>query len=134
MTNSDGSATRFQPISIEPQRTDASFHVSPAEVAAAPWHKSSWSSCNGNCVEVAELQFSRVCLCDTKTVGAGPILVFTHAEWNLFLSSVKKGDLARVNDMALVGQRSLPRTGRDSGERGMSALVLAKVAGRSECL
>jgi hypothetical protein len=36
---------------------------------------------------------NRVCLRDTKAVGAGPILVFTHAEWNLFLSSVKSGKL-----------------------------------------
>ncbi len=28
-------------------------HVSPADIAQASWRKSSWSTYNGNCVEVA---------------------------------------------------------------------------------
>jgi hypothetical protein len=86
---------QVRPISRKSQDIDAGncTAVSAADVAAAPWHKSSWSSRNGSCVEVAEMKNNRVCLRDTKAVGAGPILVFTHAEWNLFLSSVKSGKL-----------------------------------------
>jgi hypothetical protein len=72
------------------ESTAAQFSV--AEIAAAPWRKSSWSSFNGSCVEVAELR-DRICVRDTKAFGAGPILVFTPAEWNLLLSRIKRGKL-----------------------------------------
>jgi hypothetical protein len=63
------------------------------DLAAASWRKSSKSAYNGSCVEVAELRSERVGVRDTKAHDAGPILIFTHAEWNLFLSRVKLGSL-----------------------------------------
>jgi hypothetical protein len=61
--------------------------------ADAPWRKSSWSSFNGNCVEVA-LRGALVGVRDTKDEGAGPVLVFTGDAWRSFVRRVKTGDLA----------------------------------------
>jgi hypothetical protein len=67
--------------------------ISDIDVSAAPWRKSSWSAYNGGCVEVADLRQDRIGVRDTKAKGSGPVLVFTNAEWNAFLSLVKCGDL-----------------------------------------
>jgi hypothetical protein len=95
MVSSEGQALQPRPNSFEPQGIDASnhAHVSVTEVAAAAWHKSSWSSFNGSCIEVAELPCNRVGVRDTKAAGAGPILAFTHPEWNQLLTKIKKGGL-----------------------------------------
>lgn len=55
------------------------------------WRKSSYSACNGNCVEVAELRRDLIGVRDTKDAGRGPILAFEAAAWWSFLDSVKKG-------------------------------------------
>lgn len=57
----------------------------------ATWRKSSWSSYNGNCVEVAELGGLLIGVRDTKDAGVGPVLVFGHAAWRSFLDGVKNG-------------------------------------------
>jgi hypothetical protein len=44
-----------------------------------------------NCVEVAELP-GRVAMRDSKDP-AGPVLVFTRAEWRAFLSGMRGGEL-----------------------------------------
>jgi hypothetical protein len=73
--------------------TGSDYQVSAEDVAKASWHKSSWSSYNGSCVEVAELQGNVVCMRDTKANGMGPVLAFTYPEWNSFLSSIRAGEL-----------------------------------------
>lgn len=64
----------------------------PSTTASTPlWHTSSYSACNGNCVEVAELRPGRIGVRDTKDAGCGPVLEFTAAAWQSFLGSVKEG-------------------------------------------
>jgi hypothetical protein len=64
----------------------------PGSTASTPlWRKSSYSACNGNCVEVAELHPGRVGVRDTKDAGCGPVLEFTATAWQSFLDSVRKG-------------------------------------------
>jgi Domain of unknown function (DUF397) len=58
-----------------------------AEVA---WHKSSRSSGNGNCVEVAILD-EAVAVRDSKD-RTGPVLVFTSAEWDAFVAGARDGE------------------------------------------
>jgi Domain of unknown function (DUF397) len=55
------------------------------------WRKSSWSSYNGNCVEVAELDGLLIGVRDTKDGGSGPVLVFDRAAWRSFLDGLKSG-------------------------------------------
>ncbi len=60
------------------------------DLTRAAWHKSSRSSGNGNCVEVAILD-DAVAVRDTKD-RSGPVLVFTPAEWSAFVTGAKDGD------------------------------------------
>jgi Domain of unknown function (DUF397) len=55
------------------------------------WRKSTYSSSNGQCVEVAFLP-GTIAVRDTKAAGAGPILVFSAAEWEAFVNGVKGGE------------------------------------------
>ena len=64
-----------------------------AEFTQATWCKSSWSSFNGNCVEVAELRGGRIGVRDTKDHGLGPVLLFDGDAWRSFTDSVKNGRL-----------------------------------------
>jgi hypothetical protein len=59
-------------------------------LAGAAWHKSSRSSGNGNCVEVAILS-DTVAVRDTKD-RTGPVLTFTSAEWDAFVAGAKDGE------------------------------------------
>jgi hypothetical protein len=62
-----------------------------ADVTGAMWRTSSYSSANGgNCVEVASNLPGMVAIRDSKTP-AGPVLVFTAAEWRAFAAGVKIG-------------------------------------------
>jgi hypothetical protein len=69
-----------------------SHGVRSAELTEASWRKSSWSSYNGNCVEIARLRDGRIAVRDTKDKAAGPALIFTHPEWNAFLAGAKSGE------------------------------------------
>ena len=59
-------------------------------LAGAAWYKSSRSSGNGNCVEVAVLD-EAVAVRDSKD-RSGPVLIFTSAEWDAFMSGAKEGE------------------------------------------
>jgi Domain of unknown function (DUF397) len=60
-----------------------------ASTARVTWRKSSWSTYNGNCVEVAQLADGQVGVRDTKDMGSGPVLVFGADAWRAFLGAVK---------------------------------------------
>lgn len=64
------------------------------DLANAAWRKSSHSSGNGNCVEVAARP-TAVAVRDTKDRDGGT-LVFTPTEWGAFIEGAKTGafDLA----------------------------------------
>lgn len=57
-------------------------------VEAASWRKSTWSQNNGACIE-AGTGTGTVGVRDTKDSGCGPVLEFTPAAWQLFLSGLK---------------------------------------------
>jgi Domain of unknown function (DUF397) len=59
-------------------------------LAVAAWHKSSRSSGNGNCVEVAVLD-EAVAVRDSKD-RSGPVLIFTPAEWDAFMAGARNGE------------------------------------------
>ena len=68
-------------------RREANVHV----FTDIHWRKSSWSSYNGNCVEVAELGSRLIGVRDTKDTGSGPVLIFGRAAWRSFLEGLKNG-------------------------------------------
>jgi predicted secreted Zn-dependent protease len=68
--------------------------MSILDLSSADWRKSSHSSGNGACVEVAEAA-NMIAVRDSKDP-AGPNLVFTPVEWETFTAGVRRGqfDLA----------------------------------------
>lgn len=63
--------------------------MTPANLAHARWMKSSRSSGNGQCVEVAALGNAVACR-DSKDPN-GPALVFGLSAWTNFLAETKDG-------------------------------------------
>jgi Domain of unknown function (DUF397) len=61
--------------------------MSEPDLCRAQWHKSSQSSANGQCVEVARLGRA-VAVRDSKNPH-GPQLVFTRQAWNGFIHAIK---------------------------------------------
>ena len=59
------------------------------DLTRARWRKSSYSSANGACVEVADLH-EAIAVRDSKDP-AGPKLIFTPADWRAFVSAVAEG-------------------------------------------
>jgi len=59
------------------------------DLTHARWRKSSYSSANGACVEVADLR-EAVAVRDSKNP-AGPTLVFTRQVWAAFTEGTKHG-------------------------------------------
>jgi hypothetical protein len=64
------------------------------DLSNAQWRKSSHSSANGQCVEVAHLD-QAVAVRDSKNPD-GPKLVLTRHEWTAFIHCVKCEDGAAV--------------------------------------
>lgn len=60
------------------------------DLTRAAWFKSTRSSGNGNCVEVAILD-REVAVRDTKD-RSGPVLLFTPADWDSFVAGAKNGE------------------------------------------
>jgi Domain of unknown function (DUF397) len=63
--------------------------VNEIDFAQATWWKSSWSTYNGNCVEVAELRGHQIGVRDTKNPAPDHTLVFSRADWSSFLAHIK---------------------------------------------
>ena len=61
------------------------------DLSRAAWHKSSHSSQDGNCVEVATNLDRIVAVRDSKDPH-GPALIFTPGEWRTFAAGVKSGE------------------------------------------
>jgi Domain of unknown function (DUF397) len=59
------------------------------DLAGAAWRKSSRSQSNG-CVEIAFLN-GQIAVRDSKD-RAGPVLRFSHTEWEAFLAGVRSGE------------------------------------------
>ena len=68
------------------------FRDAPVPVVTdASWRKSTYSTYNGNCVEIGHLDAKIIGIKDAKHHGKGPVLAFTRNEWSAFLGSVKAG-------------------------------------------
>ena len=64
--------------------------MNPTDMARAQWRKSSRSSANGACVELAATS-PGIALRDSKNPH-GPILTLRADDWRRFVRSVKRGD------------------------------------------
>ncbi|WP_326767430.1 DUF397 domain-containing protein [Streptomyces sp. NBC_01591] len=62
--------------------------MSTPNFEAAPWCKSSYSSGNGQCVEVADVQ-GAVPVRDSKAT-SGPVLIFGSDTWAAFVAGVRE--------------------------------------------
>ena len=58
-----------------------------ADAPPVRWHKSSHSSANGQCVEVAPVA-GGIAVRDSKNP-AGPVLIFTRQAWAAFVEDLK---------------------------------------------
>jgi len=65
--------------------------MSAPDLSRAQWRKSSFSSANGQCVEVAANLPGVVAVRDSK-VPETATLVFTPAEWQAFVAGIKHGE------------------------------------------
>jgi hypothetical protein len=65
-----------------------------ADTPPVAWRKSSYSSYNGNCVEIADLPGGEVGVRDSKNPALGA-LKFTPAEWGAFTGAVRSGEFDR---------------------------------------
>ncbi|GII60624.1 hypothetical protein Skr01_07090 [Sphaerisporangium krabiense] len=64
-----------------------------ADLQGAHWRKSTYSTDNGNCVEVASNLPGLIAVRDSKTPTT-PALLLPPAEWSTFLTHLKNGTIA----------------------------------------
>ncbi len=63
-----------------------------ASTSGATWIKSTYSGpTGGNCAEIAFLADGDVAMRNSRHPG-GPVLIFTRAEWDAFLSGARGGE------------------------------------------
>jgi hypothetical protein len=65
--------------------------VTDHDLTGAEWRKSTRSTANGDCVEVADNLMNVVAVRDTKDRDGGT-LVFSRGEWAAFLDGIKHGE------------------------------------------
>lgn len=63
------------------------------DLSRAVWRKSTYSSQDGNCVEVATSLPDVVAMRDSKHRD-GPVLAFARDEWQTFVGAVKDGEFS----------------------------------------
>lgn len=61
------------------------------------WRKASFSSAQGNCVEVAANVPGVIAIRDSKDL-AGPVLTVPGSDWTTFVESVKQGHFSLSQD------------------------------------
>lgn len=83
-------------ISLRSYADDSNYYqlrgVHSEDITGATWTKSSLSTYNGSCFEIARLLEDRIGVRDTKDNGSGPVLIFNQNEWSAFLSGAKAGE------------------------------------------
>ncbi|MER6360110.1 DUF397 domain-containing protein [Kitasatospora sp. NPDC001527] len=65
------------------------------DLRSVTWHKSSYSTQGGNCVEVAEGAVHAIPVRDSKDP-EGPVLVFPADAWTAFVTAVRSGEFGAV--------------------------------------
>ena len=73
------------------QMTGTSGRPASDESGGARWFKSSFSSDNGGCLEVAFLDGGRVALRDNENLDSPPFVVSRHV-WQCWLDGAKNGE------------------------------------------
>ena len=62
-----------------------------ADNSPVGWRRSTYSSYNGNCVEIAGLPDALIGVRDSKNIEGGS-LRFSAAEWDAFVGSIRSGN------------------------------------------
>jgi hypothetical protein len=68
---------------------DEALPVTP--ITEAQWRRSFKCGSHGSCVEIAKLP-EGVAVRDGKAGEEGPVLRFTHEEWDAFVTGIRAGD------------------------------------------
>ncbi len=65
--------------------------IPASQLPVAEWRKSSFSNPSGNCVEIGRLPDRRLAVRNSRFPD-GPALIFTPAQWQPFLASIRAGN------------------------------------------